>query len=75
VPRLTNRGAGAGDGLGVASEHEIMVPRRDAEDARKILRPPLRKTISYVSSCSAVLDPRRYDLASLFFDARLLEAR
>ena len=40
VPKLTNRGAGAGDGLAVAGEHEIMVRRGDAEDAREILRPP-----------------------------------
>ena len=37
VPRLTNRGAGTGDGLGVAGEHEILVNRRDAEVAREIL--------------------------------------
>ncbi len=40
VPRLTNRGAGAGDGLGTGGEHEIMVRRSDAEDAREILSPP-----------------------------------
>ena len=40
VPRLTNRGAGSGDGLGTGGEHEIMVRRRDAEDARAILRAP-----------------------------------
>ena len=40
LPRLTNRGAGSGDGLVVAGEHEIMVRGRDAEDAREILRPP-----------------------------------
>jgi hypothetical protein len=40
VPRLTNWGAGTGDGLGTAGQHEIMVRRRDAEAAREILRPP-----------------------------------
>jgi len=38
LPRLTNRGAGAGDGLGTAGPHEIMVRRRDAHDAREVLR-------------------------------------
>ena len=38
VPRLTNRGAGTGDGLGVAGEHEILVTKSDAEVAREILR-------------------------------------
>ena len=40
LPRLTNRGAGAGDGLGTTGAHEIMVSRRDAQDARDILRRP-----------------------------------
>ena len=39
IPRLTNWGAGTGDGLGTAGEHEIMVSRRDAEAARELLRP------------------------------------
>ena len=39
LPRLTNRGAGAGDGLALG-EHEIMVSRQDAEAAREILRRP-----------------------------------
>jgi putative signal transducing protein len=37
LPRLTNRGAGAGDGLGTLGEHEIMVRRRDSQAAREIL--------------------------------------
>jgi hypothetical protein len=40
MPRLTNRGAGAGDGLGIGGPHEIMVRSKDAQAARKILRPP-----------------------------------
>ena len=39
VPRLTNRGAGAGDGLGSVGAHEIVVSPRDAHEAREILRP------------------------------------
>jgi hypothetical protein len=37
VPRLTNQGAGAGDGLGTAGAHEILVGAGDADDARAIL--------------------------------------
>ena len=37
LPRLTNRGAGAGDGLGTGGPHEIMVRPRDAQAAREIL--------------------------------------
>jgi hypothetical protein len=37
VPRLTNRGAGAGDGLGTVGPHEIMVRPQDARAAREIL--------------------------------------
>ncbi len=37
LPRLTNAGAGAGDGLGTAGSHEIMVRERDAEAARELL--------------------------------------
>jgi Putative prokaryotic signal transducing protein len=37
-PRLTNRGAGAGDGLGTVGPHDIVVSPRDADDAREILR-------------------------------------
>ena len=38
MPRLTSRGAGAGDGLGIGGQHEIMVRSKDAQAARKILR-------------------------------------
>jgi hypothetical protein len=38
LPRLTDRGAGAGDGLGTVETHDIMVSPRDAQDAREILR-------------------------------------
>ena len=34
VPRLTNRGAGAGDGLGTVGPYDIVVSPRDAHDAR-----------------------------------------
>jgi hypothetical protein len=37
LPRLTNSGAGAGDGLGTVGSHEIMVSARDAQAAREIL--------------------------------------
>jgi hypothetical protein len=37
LPRLTNSGAGAGDGLGTVGAHDIMVSARDAQDARAIL--------------------------------------
>ena len=37
VPRLTNRGAGAGDGLGTVGAHDIVVGPRDAHEAREIL--------------------------------------
>jgi hypothetical protein len=37
VPRLTNRGAGAGDGLGTVGPHEIVVSPRHAHQAREIL--------------------------------------
>ena len=39
MPRLTNRGAGAGQGYGIGGPHEIMVRSKDAQAARKILRP------------------------------------
>jgi len=39
LSRLTNRGAGAGDGLGTAGAHEILVGLDDAEAAREILHP------------------------------------
>jgi Putative prokaryotic signal transducing protein len=38
LPRLTNSGAGSGDGLGTAGAHDIMVNPRDEQDAREILR-------------------------------------
>ena len=40
LPRLTNSGAGAGDGLGTVGAHDIIVSPRDAQDARKILHEP-----------------------------------
>ncbi len=40
VPRLTNSGAGAGDGLGTVGAHDILVRPQDAEDAREFLREP-----------------------------------
>ena len=40
LPRLTNSGAGAGDGLGTVGAHDIMVSRQDAQDAREILHEP-----------------------------------
>jgi hypothetical protein len=40
MPRLTSRGAGVGDGLGIGGPHEIMVRSKDAQAARKILRRP-----------------------------------
>jgi hypothetical protein len=40
MPRLTSRGAGAGDGFGIGGEHEITVRSKDAQAARKILRRP-----------------------------------
>ncbi len=40
VPQLTNRGAGAGDGLGTVGPYSIVVSPRDARDAREILYGP-----------------------------------
>ena len=40
LPRLTNSGAGAGDGLGTVGAHDIIVSPQDAQDARVILREP-----------------------------------
>jgi hypothetical protein len=37
LPRLTNFGAGAGDGLGTGGAHDILVSPQDARDAREIL--------------------------------------
>jgi hypothetical protein len=38
LPRLTNSGAGAGDGLGTAGAHDILVSPADAREARDLLR-------------------------------------
>ena len=38
LSRLTNAGAGAGDGLGTVGSHEIMVRSRDAQAAHEILQ-------------------------------------
>jgi hypothetical protein len=40
LPRLTNSGAGAGDGLGTVGAHDILVSPQDAQDAREILHEP-----------------------------------
>ena len=40
LPRLTDGGAGAGDGLGTVGAHEVLVSPQDAQDAREILREP-----------------------------------
>ena len=40
LSRLTNSGAGAGDGLGTVGAHDIMVSPHDAQDAREILHDP-----------------------------------
>ena len=40
LPRLTDSGAGAGDGLGTVGAHEVLVSPQDAQDAREILREP-----------------------------------
>jgi hypothetical protein len=40
LPRLTNNGAAAGDGLGTVGAHDIMVSRQDAQEAREILHEP-----------------------------------
>jgi hypothetical protein len=40
LPRLTNSGAGAGDGLGTVGAHDILVGPADAEQARDLLREP-----------------------------------
>ena len=39
LARVTNSGAGAGDGLALGA-HDIMVSPQDAQDAREILRDP-----------------------------------
>ena len=38
LPRLTNRGAGSGDGLGTVGAHDIIVSPRDTREARDLLR-------------------------------------
>lgn len=40
LSRLTNQGAGAGDGLGTIGAHQILVSQRDAENARELLKAP-----------------------------------
>jgi hypothetical protein len=40
LTRLTNSGAGAGDGLGTAGAHDILVSAQEAQDAREILHQP-----------------------------------
>ena len=35
LPRLTNSGAGAGDGLGTVGAHDIMVSPQDAQEATR----------------------------------------
>jgi hypothetical protein len=40
LPRLTNSGAGAGDGLGSVGAHDIIVSPHDAQEARELLRGP-----------------------------------
>ena len=39
LTRVTNTGAGAGDGLALGA-HDIMVSTQDAQDAREILHEP-----------------------------------
>lgn len=38
LPRLTNSGAGAGDGLGTVGAHDILVSLADVEKARGLIR-------------------------------------
>ena len=38
LPRLTNSGAGAGDGPGTVGAHDILVSPADAQEARDLLR-------------------------------------
>jgi hypothetical protein len=40
LPRLTNSGAGAGDGLGTVGAHDILVSPQDVQDACEILHAP-----------------------------------
>ena len=41
LPWLTNRGAGAGDGLGTLGAYDVMVSARDAQAARDTARAPM----------------------------------
>jgi hypothetical protein len=38
LPRLTNSGAGAGEGLAAGGAHDILVSPGDTEEARDLLR-------------------------------------
>jgi len=38
LPRLTNSGAGAGDGLGSVGAHDILVSPDNEQEARELLR-------------------------------------
>jgi hypothetical protein len=40
LSRLTNQGAGAGDGLGMTGAHEIVVAAHNADNARELLKAP-----------------------------------
>ena len=40
LTRVTNSGAGAGDGLSTVGARDIMVSPQDAQDAREILHEP-----------------------------------
>jgi hypothetical protein len=40
LTRLTNSGAGAGDGVGTVGAHDIVVSPQDAQAAREILHEP-----------------------------------
>jgi hypothetical protein len=40
LTRVTNSGAGAGDGLGTTGAHNILVSAQEAQDARAILHEP-----------------------------------
>jgi hypothetical protein len=40
LPRLTNSGAGAGDGLGTVGAHDILVSPEDAQEAIEMLHDP-----------------------------------
>jgi hypothetical protein len=69
LPRLTNSGAGAGDGLGTVGAHDILVSPQDAQDAREILHNPQMshsqsqldrtKRRPYTASARLLLEDRR----------------